>query len=283
MSGPDQPGELEVRILHEIPGRVRLGLSHAPTDSERMGASVSGHEGIQQLRYSHHTGAYLVRYDPAKVSSREIIVRVAFALSLDKNREEVRIVPERIPRELSVSALVSLALILTAGITRLPGSAGSRGVEYLAGAGTVGAVLEHGYQEVSDRGDLDPEVLSVVYLVRSFYGDKLLAASAFTWLATFGRHLLRQPVAGAKLRRVPMPAADGTGPGHEVVVSPIRETGSWRKMLRVLPKVLRVAISGESPRREGDLLEEIERISLLHGEVIDGIEGSTDGIPVKIR
>jgi hypothetical protein len=51
----------------------------------------------------------------------------------------------------------------------------------------------------------------------------------------------------------------------------------------VLPKVLRHAVAGEGPRRRPNLLGEIERISLLHGEVLDSLGEWRQGIPLKIR
>jgi hypothetical protein len=194
----------------------------------------------------------------------------------------VRITPAAGPRELSLSALGSAALLAVAFATRVGGRRANRLLELAAGAGTAGAVLEHGYQEVRDRGDLDPEVLSVVYLLSAFYRGNLLPAAAFTWLATFGRHLVRQPVSGAELRPVEEPGKDGAAPHYEVVVSPLRRHSGWRRMLHVLPRVLRHAVAGEGPR-PANLLGEIERISLLHGEVLDSLGEWRQGIPLKIR
>jgi hypothetical protein len=275
--------ELQVEIVHEIPGRMRLRLSHSPGDPRVMGDAVRSHEGIHSMDYSRHTRTFLVRFDPAEVPGKEIVVRIGLALSQDHGGGRVRITSAGDAKELSLSALYSAMLLAVAFSTRVGGRGASRLVELAAGAGTAAAVLEHGYQEVRDRGDLDPEVLSVVYLLSAFYRGNLLPAAAFTWLATFGRHLIRQPVSGAELKPVKVPGDGASAPRYEVVVSPLRNESGWRGMLHVLPKVLRHAVSGAGPRRRANLLGEIERISLLHGEVLDSLGEWRQGIPMKIR
>jgi len=277
------PTQLMVEIVHEVPGRLRVRLSHPPGDPALMGDSVKEHEGIHSVDYSPHTRTFLVRYDRGTVSSKEIVVRVGLALSLEHGGGGVRITTPGQGRELSMSALYSAALLVVAFAPRLGGQSSNRLMELMAGAGTAGAVLEHGYQEVRERGDLDPEVLSVVYLLSAFFRGNLLPAAAFTWLATFGRHLIRQPTAGAELRPVELAAGEGNEPRYEVVVTPLHDVTGWRKLLQVLPKVFRYAVSGEGGRRKPDLLGEIERISLLHGEVLDGLGELRNGIPMKIR
>jgi hypothetical protein len=274
---------LHVQIVHEIPGRLRVRLSDPPVEPRRMGESVRDHEGIDALDYSVHTRCFLVRFDPRLVSSKEIVVRIGLALSLEHGGGAVRITSAGEPLELSLSALYSAALLAVAFAARAGATGTSRLAELVAGAGTAGAVLQHGYEEVRDRGDLDPEVLSVVYLLSAFYRGNLLPAAAFTWLATFGRHLIRRPSAGALLRPVKLSAEGAETPRYEVVVSPLRGETGWRKLLLVLPKVFRYAVSGESARRRSDLLGEIEKISLLHGEVLDGLGELRQGIPMKIR
>jgi hypothetical protein len=274
---------LQVEIVHEIPGRMRVRLSHPPGEPRRMGDTVKDHEGIDAVDYSSHTRSYLVRFDPGQVSSKEIVVRVGLALSLEHDGGVVRVTSASEPRELSMSALYSAMLLAVTFATRFGAQNPSRLLEFMAGAGTAGAVLQHGYEEVRDRGDLDPEVLSVVYLLSAFYRGNLLPAAAFTWLATFGRHLIRQPSAGAELRPVKLPGDGDGAPRYEVVVSPTHDRTGWRKLLLVLPKVFRYAVSGEGARRRPDLLGEIEKISLLHGEVLDGLGEMRQGIPMKIR
>lgn len=282
-SGPASRGEPAVEILHEIPGRIRVQLSEAPSGPERMEEAVKGHEGIRAVRYSPHTRSVLVTFDPRSVSSREIVMRVALSLSIDRDSEAVRIVPARVPDELSLSALLSILLIGSAFTARVAGTQTTRTLELVAGIGTAGAVVEHAYEEVRQRGDLDPEVLAIVYLLRAFYGGNLLAASALTWFATFARHLMRPPVSGARIRRVAMSGGDGRSPHYEVVVSPLREASGLQRGLRLLPRVLRMAIAAEGPRRVDDLIGDIERLSLRHGEAIDGLGGSEKDIPLRIR
>ena len=63
--------------------------------------------------------------------------------------------------------------------------------DWLAGLGTAWAVVDHAWKELRERGTFDPEVLSLAYLVTAFVRGNFLTASVVTWLASFGRHLVR--------------------------------------------------------------------------------------------
>ena len=92
--------------------------------------------------------------------------------------------------------------------------------DWLAGLGTAGAVMDHAWKELRERGTFDPEVLSLAYLVTAFVRGNLLTASVVTWLASFGRHLVALPPAGVQVRPVEV---DGQGNGrsrYEMMIGP---------------------------------------------------------------
>ena len=63
---------------------------------------------------------------------------------------------------------------------------------------TTGAIFEHGYKELNEKGAFDPEVMSIMYLIRSMNRGTVvndetnvgLYSPAIAWLLTFGRHIL---------------------------------------------------------------------------------------------
>lgn len=61
---------------------------------------------------------------------------------------------------------------------------------------TIGAIGEHAYNEINERGYFDPEVVSVMYLINSVTKGEFLLPSAVTWLTTFGRHLIELSYGG---------------------------------------------------------------------------------------
>ena len=101
--------------------------------------------------------------------------------------------------------------------TRPPATAFDR----IAGLTTAGAVVHHGWAEYRLRGNFDPEVLSVTFLLTALLGGNALPAAIFTWISTFGRHLVRLPSPGVEVRPA-QTGRSGASPRFEVVVAPER-------------------------------------------------------------
>ena len=71
-------GEIPVvTVIHKLPGRIRLHLSVAPKDHQRMIASVKDHEGFESMTYTPETRSVLINFDPGCVKREEILIRVA--------------------------------------------------------------------------------------------------------------------------------------------------------------------------------------------------------------
>ena len=74
MNGDQQPA---VTIEHELPGRLRIRLSHALRQPERMRRLVEEHAGVGEVRYTAISRSVLVRYEPKHISTEEIVIRIA--------------------------------------------------------------------------------------------------------------------------------------------------------------------------------------------------------------
>ena len=271
-----------VTIVHELPGRLRLRLSHPPRELDRMEASVGTHAGIRSVAYSPVTRSVLVQFDPQEVTREEIVVRVGLSLALDYGPAPVRILAQPEVREMSDSAFYSGLLLGTALVARLlPGEEKTRLLlDWGASLGTIGAVLQHGLIEVNRRGNFDPEVLSAVYLITALIRGNFLPAALFTWATTFGRHLLQGPAPGVELRPVQAARPDTEAPFYEVVVAPDHPEPDRMNLFRLLPTTLMRALGGTGP---GNLIEEIRQVAQLHGEVLEGLGELRRGIPLRIR
>ena len=194
-----------VTVVHSLPGRVRARMSVAPRDVQRMLAGVREHPGMESISFSPITRSILARFNPHEISQEEIVLRIAFHLSLDCDSAPVRLLaePEQQPA-LGGSATVSaaaLALSLVMHGLKMANGSPTRW-DWLAGLGTAGAVVDHAWKELRERGTFDPEVLSLAYLATAFVRGNLLTASVVTWLASFGRHLVVIPPTGVQVRPV---------------------------------------------------------------------------------
>ncbi len=272
-------------IVHELPGRLRLRVSRPLDAPKRFEASVKGHDGILCVAYTPVTRSILVRFDCQKVTKEEMIIRVGLSLALAFGSMPIRIFAEPDRHELSDSAFYSGFLLVIALVNRVVNRQYKSGswLEWIVGIGTAWSVLEHGVSEVKERGNFDPEVLSAVYLVTSLIKGNFLPAAIFTWLTTFGRHLVHMPAAGIELRPLEFADEKAENPYYEVVISPISPVSEKRMLLSLLPSLVKYAATGKGEGGRGNLLEDIRNVSELHGEMLEGLDGLRGGIPLKIR
>ena len=75
---PAPEGRLEVAILHELPGRVRLKVSGGPADAlEKVAALLGQLPGVERTRPSPATAAILVLFDPRLTSTAALLGAIA--------------------------------------------------------------------------------------------------------------------------------------------------------------------------------------------------------------
>ena len=144
------------------------------------------------------------------------------------------------------------------------------------------AVLEHGWSEIKREGNFDPEVLSVVYLLIAILRKNFLPAAIFTWVSTFGRHLVNIPSKGVELRQVKKSGQHDEA-RYEVEVSTIKNADDKMIIFSAIPSILKYAFTGDSMMTGRHLLQKIQEVSELHGEVLDGMESFQEGIQLKFK
>jgi hypothetical protein len=279
------PAKPSITVLHDLPGRLRVGLSHAPRDAQKMKAAVLDHPGFRSIQYSDVTRSILVLYDHAIVTRQEILFRIALFISLDYGTVPVRILvaPER--QGTSDSATLSAMLLIGALAVRWTrkDQRVTMPMELAAGLSTTYAVLDHGWREVRERGYFDPEVLSVGYLISAFLRGNFLKASAVTWLMTFGRHLLETPRGNIEVRPVEIKGRAGEAPRYEVMVGPDLDTSDGVRMVDALKGFVRYALTGGASHGRRNLMDEFRDVSRLHGEVLEGLGRMPHGIPMRFK
>ncbi len=258
----------DVVIVHELPGRIRLRLGRPPRSVENMIASVHRHEGIGDVAFNPVSRSLLVRYNPTVVNAVEILVRVAIFLSLNLQNASISISQARQGDSLQPIDYYAGSSLALAALSRAAAGPWTQLLEYHSGAATMVSVFKHAWQEVADEGVYHPEVISVMYLINSMLRGKMLTATAITWLATFGRHLLNAAAEQCRLQAAAV-ASDGNEGYIDVMVQPMRPPQS--NPLKLLVAGLGSLIGLEQRDGQDSVFQRISTMSAKHGNVLEGM------------
>ncbi len=242
---------------------------------------------MESISFSPITRSILARFHPHEISQEEIVLRIAFHLSLDCDSVPVRLLaePEQRPALGGSAAVSAAALALSLAMHGLKTAKGPpTRWDWLAGLGTAWAVVDHAWKELRERGTFDPEVLSLAYLVTAFVRGNFLTASVVTWLASFGRHLVAIPPTGVQVRPVEV-----RGRGRRPV--PLRSddrprrgrSGARAQSSARSQGLLKYAMTGGGAHPFRTLLEELRDVSKVHGEVLEGFGRMPQGIPIRFN
>jgi hypothetical protein len=191
-------GPVEIAVLHQIPGRMRLGL---PLDvvrgDPRYLEFALGHcPAVRDVSTNTVTRNALVVYDPAEVAPTTLLKRAALATQLRVSPRQVQVpalektaISRLSPPQLAAGGLLLLGLARAAvlGWNSTPTL-----IDSVAAAATGYAVLEKGLKELSQDRSLTPDTLSFVYLLSTVRASNPLPAALFTWLVNFGKKLLER-------------------------------------------------------------------------------------------
>lgn len=275
-----------VTVAHSLVGRLRVRLSVAPRDPQRMLTSVREHPGMESISFSPITRSVLARFHPHEISQEEIVLRIAFHLSLDFDGRPVRVLAAPENRGgLGGSAVLSgsgLAVSLMMRGLRLSQGSPTRW-DWVAGLGTAWAVVDHAWKELRERGTFDPEVLTLAYLLTAFVRGNFLAASVVTWLASFGRHLIDLPPTGVQIRPLKVQGSGNDNSRYEVMIGPDVDAPERVRVLSALQGLLKYAMTGGGAHGFRSMLEELRDVSRVHGEVLEGFGRMRQGIPIRFN
>ncbi len=209
--------------------------------------------------------------------------RTASPTRRDNANADVRVLTQPPVRELTDSAFYSGIVLFAALALRAVGQyATGRGtLEGIAGLTTAGAALYHGLVDYRLRGNIDPEVLTVTYLLIALVRGNALPAATLTWVSTFGRHLVRMPPRGIVVR----PAETGLGgrsPYLEVLIAPDPTPPDKMTFFGMIPTMALQAMTGE-PGRHDSFIHDIRQIAATHNQVLEGVSDFRRGIRLRIR
>lgn len=183
---------LSITILHKLNNRVRLHLSSIPEEHALFLDQLHSIQGVKSVKFSYITQNLVLLFDSSLIKLEEVIIQVALSYTTLFGDNKVTIYSQQERESTSAMASNSAIMLLASLFLRqfaMPTDVLAK-LDLLTAAMTGIAVLEHAFHEVQKKGEVDPEVLSIVYLASSVTKKNYLQASAVTWIATFGRHLL---------------------------------------------------------------------------------------------
>lgn len=186
-------GNLTISVKHRIKNRIRLKLSHSIKRKVVDEIIIQEHEGIESVDYNDITKSILVKFNNLKIHEEEVIIRVALVYSKNYGFAPVKLVSNLPKTEMPVLSYYSMLSIIAAAAGRFIKPLGNIQdfLNWLSVGTTIGAIAEHAYSEINETGTVDPEVMSVMYLINSIKKGNFVESAGITWIATFGRHILR--------------------------------------------------------------------------------------------
>ncbi len=267
---------LQITILHELPNRLRVGLSEPLRDPQAGAQVLQSHAGVEPIRYSAEIQTLLVRFDPSCIQREELLVRIALALSLENDFAPVRIRQGGGHDSLSLAEALSAATLLASYLARGIGAAAGlqKRLNFSAAALTGGAVLAHGAREICTHRVFHPETLSLLYLGIGALRGRALQAALVTWFAAFGRHLMEMERQAIQIK--PTRAGDSSG----ISVSAVPASYS-QSFLRILPELIRLIQHAGQPL--DNMLENLREMSREHDGVLHALGPWQKGIPVEFK
>lgn len=275
---------LNVKIIHRTQGRLRLRLSRPPAQVNIFLSKIIKHDGIESLSFNPVSKSLLAHYKQSVVSSTEILLRVSIILSAEFGNQVVRIDRYHDSRSLVYLDYYSGASILLAGLSHIVKISEStlKWIDYNAGYSTAASVLYHAWMEVQKEGLYDPEVVSVVYLINSLIKGNFLTASAITWIATFGRHLLT-PIEESCLIKAYEVMNDDEKSYMDVEVAPIIENASQIHPIRLFVHSIAKMIGLAPTNQSYSLIDQIKHVSKAHHNVLEGIGKKPSPVYMRIE
>ncbi len=199
-------------VVHSLEGRIRLKLERPLRNPHRIIREMAAKEEIKKIEYNRVTMGVLIEFDSSLSDFEGIVYKFCAKYAQDLGTKRLTLSYTVCKKYfMGYSAYLSLAFIagdllmsaiypsasavLNGTRSMVTGASIVSSIDtyrkilrWITLGTTVGAIIEHGYKEINDRGTFDPEVMSVMYLINQV-GKENRFAPAIAWAITFGRHL----------------------------------------------------------------------------------------------
>ena len=147
-----------ILVEHMINGRIRVRLSHSIIDESKLNEFFKEEDGIKSFRYNPYIKTLLVEFNSKKISAENVIFKIAAILSEIYGFSKIKFISNNNKTDMPLLSYYSIILIVGANIVKYLSPTGQVQdfVKWLATGTTVGAIVEHGYSEMRQRGTIDP-------------------------------------------------------------------------------------------------------------------------------
>ena len=273
---------LSVTLVHALPGRIRILLSDPPRDGDRFTSALRSHEGVRMVSFSPISKSTLIEYGKGHLTTEEIMLRSAVALSFEYDDRPVQILTQ--PKSKIMTDGAVLSGILLAGVAAVRWSVSQKHrslIDYTAGAGVALAVIEHGWREAREQGYIHPELLSLGYLIVSGFRRNVFRGAVITWVASFGRHLLSGEEQCIEIRPLTKMNEETGSKSYEVKVA--KNMSGRTPLLNMFRSLLGMVGIASFAGGYESLLGEFQNIARAHGEVLEGMGDQLKGIPLVFK
>lgn len=183
-----------ILMVHNIEGRIRVKISHPIIDINEAEKFIKQTNGITYFRYNEQIKSILIKYESSSISVENVILKLAILMSKIYGFSKVRFISDYHKSDMPLLSYYSIICILGANLVKFlsPENQAQDFLNWIATGSTIGAIAEHAYSEINEKGTIDPEVMSVMYLINSVGKGNMVNASLITWITTFGRHILKK-------------------------------------------------------------------------------------------
>lgn len=267
-------------IAHKIKGRLRIKLSHPLRNLDDFKSEISNKNGVLDFSYNEITKSIIIRYDNFKVKEEEILLRIVAIYSKGYDLIPIRFIYNSKRKNMPPMAYYSLITLLIGGVSRYI-SMNERIKEFINWAvvgTTIGAIGEHAYNEINQKGYFDPEVVSVMYLINSIGKGKFLIPSGVTWITTFGRHLLEMSYTKLIIEVNEFKNKCSDEKYYNITILPDSDNLKKANMLRVF---LEKFIEGEGNTLRKSFMISNKGVSSHDGRMFEGFESGPTFINVN--
>ncbi len=275
--------DTSIKIIHYLPGRLRIQLSRPPKKIKKIVSEVLTHKGICFAKFNPITRSLLIYYNPTEIECIEIIIRIGISLSVDLGMKPINILSNKQNFAFNVLdnySLISVASTYIAKFLKI-NNTGLTLMNYNAGFSTLIAVINHALNEMKLSGSPHPEVISAVYLVNAILKNNILLASTLTWIATFGRHILSVDSDNITLQAFKVLKEDSTKNYYDVAIKQFDQSFNNNNLLKLFTSSIKYFI-GINNQENSSMINKIRKISKNHGDILEGLSNNDEMIFLRL-
>ncbi|MFA8450635.1 MAG: hypothetical protein ACEPOW_08070 [Bacteroidales bacterium] len=270
---------LNLYIKHKIKGRIRLKFSSRPKNTQELISQVLEHEGMHSFKMSKHIDTALITFDPNTIDPHEVIMRTAIAWSVTQNFNDIEVFDINKQPYLTPKSFSAFLTILIAACSKfIPTLSPHQKIFNYAAIGSVTlAVFEHASIDIKKKGGIDPEILSLVFLINSIFKNHFLIPSATAWMITFGRHLIFNNHESVHLSTKEVIDKDSGSYYYDVTIKKEQNSKGIFEVLQILADRFISSQIGYS----NNIFENSKSVAHNHKDKLEGMGKAKNGIIIR--